>query len=113
MSDDWEMVVRVRIRNCIERDLPDAREILADCIRDDGGVWSVLSGWCEPEDMEILSLEPAGAHDEMQGNEVRRLAQAAQAVVDRWDTPLWKDVPATAEYIARLRAALSAQRGGE
>lgn len=62
MSDDWEMVVRVRIRNCIERDLPDAREILADCIRDDGGVWSVLSGWCEPEDMEILSLEPAGAH---------------------------------------------------
>ncbi len=36
------------------------------------------------------------------------LRTAAQAVVERWDTPLWKDVPATAEYIGRLRAALSA-----
>ena len=33
------------------------------------------------------------------------LRTAAQAVVDRWDTPLWKDVPATAEYIGRLRAS--------
>ena len=32
------------------------------------------------------------------------LRTAAQAVIDRWDTPLWKDVPATAEYIGRLRA---------
>ena len=36
------------------------------------------------------------------------MATAAQAVVDRWDTPLWKDVPATADYIGRLRAALAA-----
>ena len=36
------------------------------------------------------------------------LRTAAQAVIDRWDTPLWKDVPATAEYIGRLRAALAA-----
>ena len=36
------------------------------------------------------------------------VATAAQAVVDHWDTPLWKDVPATAEYIGRLRAALAA-----
>ena len=36
----------------------------------------------------------------------RWLREAAQAVIDRWDTPLWKDVPATAEYIGRLRAAL-------
>lgn len=36
------------------------------------------------------------------------LREAAQAVVDRWDTPLWKDVPATAVYIADLRAALAA-----
>ena len=35
------------------------------------------------------------------------LIAAAQAVVDRWDTPLWKDAPATAEYIGRLRAALA------
>ena len=34
------------------------------------------------------------------------LRTAAQAVIDRWDTPLWKDVPATAVFIGRLRAAL-------
>lgn len=39
------------------------------------------------------------------------LRAAAQAVVDRWDTPLWKDVPATAEYIGRLRASLAASAG--
>ena len=36
------------------------------------------------------------------------LWNAAQAVIDRWDTPAWKDVPATAEYIGRLRQALAA-----
>lgn len=36
------------------------------------------------------------------------LRAAAQAVIDRWETPLWKDVPATAEYIAALRDALEA-----
>lgn len=35
------------------------------------------------------------------------LATAAQAVIDRWDTPLWKDVPATAEFINALRAAVA------
>lgn len=38
-----------------------------------------------------------------------RLRAAAQAVVDRWDTPNWKDAPATAEFINALRAALAAQ----
>ena len=38
--------------------------------------------------------------------EAEQLRTAAQAVIDRWDTPHWKDVPATAEYIGRLRAAL-------
>ena len=39
-------------------------------------------------------------------DENERLRTAAQAVIDRWDTPHWKDVPATAEYVGRLRAAL-------
>lgn len=38
--------------------------------------------------------------------EAEQLRTAAQAVIDRWDTPHWKAVPATAEYIGRLRAAL-------
>ncbi|MCE5253326.1 MAG: hypothetical protein LLG45_03805 [Actinomycetia bacterium] len=39
-----------------------------------------------------------------------RLREAAAAVVARWDSPTWKDAPATAEYIATLRAALDAVR---
>jgi hypothetical protein len=35
------------------------------------------------------------------------LRKAAQAVVERWDTPSWKDVPATAIYIEALRQALA------
>ena len=40
------------------------------------------------------------------------LLDAAIAVIERWDSPLWKDMPATAEYIGRLRQAVArAQRG--
>ena len=38
-----------------------------------------------------------------------KLREAAQAVIDRWDTPLWKDVPSTAEFIHALKAALEAE----
>lgn len=38
--------------------------------------------------------------------QMRALRAAAQAVVDRWDSPLWKDLPHTGEFIARLREAL-------
>lgn len=43
------------------------------------------------------------------------LIAAARAVVERWDTPHWKDVPATAVFINRLRDALAGRlegRGG-
>lgn len=38
------------------------------------------------------------------------LAAAAQAVVDRWDTPLWKDAEHPAEVINRLRRVLEGPR---
>ena len=40
--------------------------------------------------------------------QVKTLREAAIAVVERWDTPLWKDVQPTAEFIGRLRTALAA-----
>jgi hypothetical protein len=40
-------------------------------------------------------------------NEVARLRDAARAVVDRWETPLWKDAEPTASVIYRLRDALA------
>ena len=35
------------------------------------------------------------------------LLNAAMDVIKRWDSPLWKDLPATAEYIERLRKAVA------
>lgn len=47
------------------------------------------------------STEPAVRGD------AEALRDAAQALVDRWDTPLWKDVEHTGRFIDRLRAALA------
>ena len=41
------------------------------------------------------------------GNE---LVEAAQAVVDRWDSPNWKDEAPTAEFIGRLRKAVDEEK---
>lgn len=35
------------------------------------------------------------------------LRDAASAVIDRWNSPLWKDLPHTAEYIHDLEKALT------
>jgi hypothetical protein len=40
-----------------------------------------------------------------------RLAEVAQAVWDRWETPLWKDHPPTALVMNKLRDALAAVKG--
>ena len=38
---------------------------------------------------------------------MKSLQEAAQAVVDRWDTPAWKDVEPTAVFIGELREAIA------
>ena len=40
------------------------------------------------------------------------LLSAAKEVIERWDSPLWKDLPPTAEVIARLRDAVVKVEGG-
>jgi hypothetical protein len=40
------------------------------------------------------------------------LLATGQAVVDRWDSPLWKDQPHTAEFINALRQAIASVKGG-
>ena len=39
---------------------------------------------------------------------VTLLRDASQKLIDRWDSPLWKDQPHTANYIHALREALAA-----
>lgn len=48
-----------------------------------------------------------GAGRELAEKEQKDLLDAAIAVINRWDTPLWKDVPATAIYINTLRQAVA------
>jgi hypothetical protein len=52
----------------------------------------------------------AGLPDTIQVSraEYEALLAAAQAVVDRWNSPDWKDGTHTAEYINRLSAAIAA-----
>jgi hypothetical protein len=53
----------------------------------------------------LAALELANPLDDPR---VKALVEAGKAVVDRWDSPLWKDLPHTGESISDLRAALSA-----
>jgi len=61
--------------------------------------------------MELINSDgPKAAYTiERQAAEIERLRGAAQALIDRWETPLWKDVPATAVFIANLKAALTGE----
>lgn len=46
-------------------------------------------------------------------DQLDRLVAAAKALVERWDTPFWKDTAHTGKFIRRLEDALSALKGGK
>ena len=48
--------------------------------------------------------------ERLRGQKVALLT-ASQAIIDRWHTPAWKDVPATAGYIQQLEHAVTEVRG--
>ena len=39
------------------------------------------------------------------------LVEVLEDIIERWDTPLWKDVPHTAEYIDAARFVLAKTKG--
>ena len=41
------------------------------------------------------------------------LLEALEAIIERWDTPLWKDVPHTAECINAARLIVAKAKGEE
>jgi hypothetical protein len=45
--------------------------------------------------------------------QAERLADAAGAVIARWDTPSWKDAEPTAKVISRMRKELAAYRAAD
>jgi hypothetical protein len=60
-------------------------------------------------DAILSTVTPA---PDVAGGATQRLVTAAAAVVNRWDSIDWKDEKHTGEYIAELRAALSAMTAG-
>lgn len=60
-------------------------------------VWSAYSG-----DVEATSRLFAAAPE---------LLEVLEAIIERWDTPLWKDVPHTAEYINAARLIVAKAKG--
>ena len=48
----------------------------------------------------------AGKERDALAERVKALEAAAQAVIDRWDTPMWKEAHSTAIFIASLNAAI-------
>lgn len=60
-------------------------------------VWSAYSG-----DVEATARMFAAAPE---------LLNALEAIIERWDTPLWKDVPHTAECINAARLIVAKAKG--
>jgi hypothetical protein len=122
MSDEWEIFCDVgyyhmwRLRRKTERGWNDGFHINTKAEAE--GLCELLNK-LERELTEALSdLEfrrDLFKLQEQQLNDVRaerdRLAEAAQAVVDRWETPFWKEV-GQYHYIDSLRKALAAVEGG-
>jgi len=46
------------------------------------------------------------AENELHRSRVRTLEEALREIIERWDTPLWKDVEPTGAVINRARQAL-------
>lgn len=67
-----------------------------DCAETDEGAVALY-------DQETVNT-PQERHDE--------LLSAAKVVIEHWDSPLWKDLPPTAEVIARLRDVVVKVEGG-
>ena len=55
--------------------------------------------WVRWEDVDQLEAQNA------------ELLEASEAIVARWDSPLWKDQPHTGVFIDRLRAAIAKAKG--
>jgi hypothetical protein len=60
---------------------------------------------------EAATIRALNERNEARGQR-DRLAKAGKALVDRWETPFWKDVPHTGKFIRTLSDALAALKGG-
>lgn len=53
-----------------------------------------------------MASTPLGNEIDRLKAEIKSLREVAKEVVDRWDTPNWKDAEATSVVVGRLRSKL-------
>jgi hypothetical protein len=124
MSEEWETFCDVsyyhmwRLRRKTERGWNDGFHINTKAEAE--GLCELLNKLERERDEVLSDLEfrrDLFKLQEQQLNNVRaerdRMAEVAQAVWDRWETPLWKDHPPTALVMNKLRDALTAVEGGQ
>lgn len=73
-----------------------------NCYYEDDEEGDVCKSW-EVECLEALNAKLGAINAE--------LLEAAEGIVSRWDSPLWKDQPHTGVFIDRLRAAIAKAKG--
>ena len=77
--------------------------------------WRTLMSWGGTPEIinDFIKGQQSRIYAAQEAEEQRdSLAEVAQAVWDRWETPLWKDHPPTALVMNKLRDALTAVEGG-
>ena len=93
---------------------PDCRAIAEQIVKDAGHYdWGYVIGNVT---LVVLAMKKCGQIPPAQPADapaLPALIEAAEAVIQRWDSPLWKDLPHTATYIDRLRAAIAAAKEGK
>jgi hypothetical protein len=103
-----------------DMDQPDPREIgqaidYAIEAMEELNEWRTLNGWGGTPEIinDFIKEQQSRIYAAQKAEEQRdKLAEAAHAVWDRWETPLWKDHTPTALVMNKLRDALEAMEGG-
>ena len=99
----------VELLNGHEREL-DAERALAEMYR---RKYSRLTGEHEALQEQLDAAIMLGKLQERRHErDLEELIAAAKAVIDRWETPFWKEAAHTGAYIAALRKAVEIAEGG-
>ena len=70
-----------------------------------GTVWAAVES-PDGDFYSVREVDAAVALNAIPDGWGRELVAAAQAVIERWDSPAWKDAPHTAIFINRMREAI-------
>jgi hypothetical protein len=74
---------------------------------------AMLHGWLAGRSALATEAQPPADTVTLGREEYEAVLSAGEALIARWDSPLWKDLPHTAEYIEDLREAITAARTGK